>query len=94
MPRSVYSIRAEASLTVHLSDIEKLLTLKTITPKIEEAIREHIAVARAAVVMAHEHATAAGHLNDAFQREHEQRLEGLAGMERRVNDFLRENPPR
>ena len=94
MPRSVYSIRAESALRVHLSDVEKLLALKTTTPRVEETMREHLAVARAAVLSAHAHAAAAGHMTEAFQADHEQRLRELDAMELRVVEFLRRNPPR
>lgn len=93
VPRSVYSIRAQTALDGHLQDIEKLLSLNTLTGKMEEAIREHISVARAQVMAAYEHAVAAGHLNTEFQRQHNKRLESLSKMEDRVNEFLRRNPP-
>ena len=88
MPRSVYSIRAETVLRVFRSDLEKLLSLSVVTPSVEEAMREHIDNARASVLSAYEHASAAGHLNSEFQREHYRRLELIAGMEKIVESFL------
>ena len=80
MPQSVYSIRAETALRTHLADIDKLLTVKTRTPKLAEALRNHIEIARSAVLDSYDHAQRAGHLNDQFEDAHGRRLQAVGDV--------------